>query len=116
MEPSFSELLEEARVEKIKQGKWNEIYEARLRHEMKVIKEMGYVDYHLVVRDFCNAARQLGTIPKNEIPYCPDDFNEAVQWVKEKGFKTGVGVGSWKRKCQWIFSMLSFGNHKYRSC
>lgn len=91
--PSFSELLEEARVEKIKQGKWNEIYEARLRHEMKVIKEMGYVDYHLVVRDFCNAARQLGTIPKNEIPYCPDDFNEAVQWVKEKGFKTGVGVG-----------------------
>ena len=67
--PSFSELLEEARVEKIKQGKWNEIYEARLRHEMKVIKEMGYVDYHLVVR-----------------------------------------------KCQWIFSMLSFGNHKYRSC
>ena len=49
--PSFDELLEDARKKKIKQGKWNDVYEKRLRHEMKVIKEMGYVDYHLVVRD-----------------------------------------------------------------
>lgn len=91
--PSFDELLEDARKKKIKQGKWNDVYEKRLRHEMKVIKEMGYVDYHLVVRDFCNAARKLGTIPKNQIQYCPSDFNDAIAWVKAKGFRTGIGVG-----------------------
>lgn len=35
----------------------------------------------------------MGTIPKNQIQYCPSDFNDAIAWVKAKGFRTGIGVG-----------------------
>lgn len=90
---SFDELLEEAREGKIASGEWNDTYENRLRHEIKVIKEMGYVDYHMVVRDFCNEARVLGTIPKEEIENMPEDFHEAHEWIKKKGYNYGVGVG-----------------------
>ncbi len=89
----FDELLKEARIQKIQQGKWNEIYENRLSHEISVIKKMGYVDYHMVVRDFCNAARKLGVVPKEELINMPVNYNKALQWIKSKGFSCGVGVG-----------------------
>ena len=54
---------------------------------------MGYVDYHLVVRDFVMQQGNWGQFPKNQIQYCPSDFNDAIAWVKAKGFRTGIGVG-----------------------
>ena len=54
---------------------------------------MGYVDYHLIVRDFCNMARILGGVPKSEIANIPNDFSKAEDWCRKKGFSAGVGVG-----------------------
>lgn len=90
-EYSFDELLEQARAEKIKQGIWNDEYEQRLRHEIQVIKNMGYVDYHMVVRDFCNVARLLGKLPKELVKTV--DFDNLEAFVTQHKYNCGVGVG-----------------------
>lgn len=92
-EKSFLELLEEAREEKIAVGQWDKEHEERLRKEIEIIQTMGYVDYHMVVRDFCIAGRNLGVVPKDELPNMPEDYQKALDWIKYKGFNTGVGVG-----------------------
>lgn len=90
---SFEELLEDAREKMIASGNWDEEHEQRLKHEIYVIKKMGYVDYHMVVRDFCIAGRNLGVVPKQELQNMPVDYKESLKWIKEKGYNTGVGVG-----------------------
>lgn len=90
---SFDELLQEARIKKIEAGEWNNVYEKRLAHEVSVIKNMGYVDYHLVVRDFCFMGRVLGKVPKDMRDKMPDDFSKIESWVKENGFNDGEGIG-----------------------
>lgn len=92
-EKSFLELLENARLKMIASGKWNDIYEARLRHEIDVIQKMGFEDYHMVVRDFCIAGRNLGVVPKHDLPYMPVDYEKALAWIQERGYQTGIGVG-----------------------
>ena len=39
---------------------WTSVVEERLRHELRIIKEMGYAGYFLIVQDFTTAARDLG--------------------------------------------------------
>ena len=39
---------------------WTSEVEERLRHELRIIKEMGYAGYFLIVQDFTTAARDLG--------------------------------------------------------
>lgn len=93
---SFDELLEQARQKKIDAGEWNDIYEQRFHYEIGIIKSMGYVDYHMVVMDFCNEARRLGAIPKDQIGYAmslSDDFDAVHRWMDENGYTSGVGVG-----------------------
>lgn len=92
-EAEFDALIEKARKEKIDDGVWDERYEKRLRYEISIIKEMGYVDYHLIVRDFCNMGRILGTIPKNEIYNIPKNYQFVEKWIKEKKFDVGIGIG-----------------------
>lgn len=90
---TFRGLLDDARNQKIKAGLWNEIYEERLNHEIEVIENMGFVDYHMVVRDFCIAGRKLGVVPKNELDYMPIDYEKALEWIKTKNYTIGIGVG-----------------------
>lgn len=91
--PSFDELLEEARQKKIDNGEWDEEHEKRLRYEIKIIKEMGFVDYHMVVRDFCFKARELGVVPRDKLHLMPVDFSKTKDWIAQKGYKVGIGVG-----------------------
>ena len=90
---SFDELLSQARSKKIKAGEWGNVYEERLKYEIEIIKTMGYVDYHMVVRDFCNEIRILGCIPRKELSNLPLNFDKAEEWIKRKNFRSGVGVG-----------------------
>ena len=60
---------------------------------MAVIKQMGYVDYHLVVRDFCNMGRIMGVIPRSMVNHAPRNFAKVEEWIMNKGYKTGVGIG-----------------------
>lgn len=90
---SFDELLEDAKFNMIERGEWDEAHEKRLQHEINVIKTMGYVDYHMVVRDFCIAGRKLGVIPKQELQNMPENYEDALKWIKYRGYNTGIGVG-----------------------
>ena len=94
IEESFDELIEQERQVRIKKGEWDEEHEERLRHEINIIKKMGYIDYHLVVRDFCIVGRKFGVIPQNMIALAPDyDFDILQKWIEDNGFKIGVGIG-----------------------
>lgn len=91
---SMDDLLAQKREEMLKNGVWDQEHEDRLQHELKIIKEMGYVDYHMVVRDFCVMARRLQGIPQTEISYLPvSGFPGILKYVEEKGLDNGVGCG-----------------------
>lgn len=91
---SFDDILEKERQRRISIGQWDDEHEQRLKHEVDVIKSMGYVDYHMVVRDFCFIGRKLGVIPKEYIDLAPYyDFNLVYKWINDKGFNLGVGIG-----------------------
>ena len=72
---------------------WTNEYESRLLHELDVVKKMGYVDYHKVVEDFCREGRYLGRIPKTEIDNAPVDYSKMHEWIDEKDFPEGIGIG-----------------------
>lgn len=90
---SFDSLLQKARAQKIADGAWNDVYEKRLLHEIDTIKTMGFVDYHMVVRDFCNEARRLGCIPRDQLASLPDDFDAIHEYADSLDGVVGVGVG-----------------------
>lgn len=92
-EEYFDELLEKARTERIQKGLWNDEYQKRLEHEVQVIKSMGFVDYHLVVRDFCIAGRNLGKIPKDRMQDAPEKYEDTLDWIRQEGFDVGAGIG-----------------------
>lgn len=92
-EEEFDHLIAEAKTRLQETGEWDTVREKRLAHEVQVIKQMGYVDYHLIVRDFCNMARTLGGVPKSEIANIPNDFTKVKDWCRKRGFDTGIGVG-----------------------
>ena len=92
-EEEFDKLLMEARQKKINEGEWDDIHEERLKKEVQTIKSMGYVDYLLVVRDFCNTGHKLGTIPKSRVKDIPEDAGKILEWIDNEGFKVGIGVG-----------------------
>lgn len=55
--------------------------------------DMGYVDYHKVVEDFCREGRILGKIPKDRIDDIPEDYSLVHEWINREGFEEGVGIG-----------------------
>jgi DNA polymerase-3 subunit alpha len=91
--PSFDQLLSAKRQEMIDMGKWSQTYEDRLKREVNVIKSMGYVDYHMVVRDFCIAGREIGKVPKDRLSQMPRSIDAIRAWRKENGYDIGVGIG-----------------------
>lgn len=91
---------EEKFDQEIKNGiKWRfpngmtEGYKKRLDHEINVIKSMGYMDYHLIVKDFLEFARIIAPVPKNMLEYVPFNIDQAKAWVNENGWKGGISVG-----------------------
>ena len=92
-EHSFDELLDHAREERIRAGEWDEAHEQRLLREREVIRSMGYVDYHMVVRDFCIMGRTLGVVPKDRLSDMPVRYGQALSWIRKNGYAIGVGVG-----------------------
>lgn len=89
----FDGALAKARDKRIKAGTWNEEYQKRLEHEVQVIKSMGYVDYHMVVEQFCRIGRLMGRVPENRRPEIYDHFPDLAEWVEKEGFDIGIGIG-----------------------
>ena len=94
MDKTIDELIDEEKKIWIKNGDWDEAHEERLQHELKVIKKMGYVDYHLVVKDICDIGKKMGVVPQNAVEFVPSfDFNIVDRWIKKNHYNVGVGIG-----------------------
>lgn len=77
----FSELIEKGIKTKFPNGFPSAVYNERLAHEQEVIKSMGYAGYHLIVQDYLDYAENVGKLPKEVIPYAPNDLNELKKAV-----------------------------------
>ncbi|MCR5670713.1 MAG: PHP domain-containing protein [Butyrivibrio sp.] len=72
----------------------DEEHKARLEYERKIIKDMGYADYHLVVKDFLEYGRLLGAVPKERISEAPLTIGELKKFIEENGYKNpGLRIG-----------------------
>lgn len=97
-EKIFDEAIREGIVWRFPEGMDRE-HELRLAREVEVIKTMGYVDYHLVVKDFLEYGRLLGFVPKDRLDEVPLTIEELKDFIKVNGWKnggmlTGPGRGS----------------------
>lgn len=76
----------------------DEAHKEQLRHELKVIESMGYADYHLIVKDFLEYGRLLGSVPDDKINEVPLSIEGVKRWLQENdctiGFTIGPGRGS----------------------
>lgn len=72
-----------------KKGEWTQEHQERYVHEMKTIKQMGFVDYHMVVQDYCRMIRILSVVPKRELEHMPRNFDKVEQWIEDHGFYAG---------------------------
>ncbi len=68
-------------------------YEERLSYEVGIIEKMGYVDYHLIVKDFLEYARTLAPVPPEHVSDAPLTIPEAQRWVRINGWKGGISTG-----------------------
>lgn len=67
---------------------------AQINYEYKIIRDMGYADYHLIVQDFLNYGRALAPVPDEEIANMPYSIEEVQKIVAEKGWKGGFTIGN----------------------
>lgn len=70
-------------------GLWTQEHEERYKHEMKTIQQMGFIDYHMVVQDYCQMIRMLSVVPKRELERMPRNFDKVEGWIEENGFRSG---------------------------
>lgn len=77
-------------------GKTREEYKQRLEYEYNIICQMGFVDYHLIVQDFINFAKDKNVYQHPEI-YFPknifQDYEKIDRNLLEKDFSVLVGPG-----------------------
>lgn len=74
-------------------------YRERLDYEKRIIKEMGYAGYHLIVQDYLAYGRLLGYLNEDEIADAPLSIEELEAYVNERhpdhlGLGIGPGRGS----------------------
>lgn len=72
---------------------WDEEHQKRMEYELNVIIQMGYADYHLIVKDFLEYARIIGKIPVDKLKEVPLTIEGAKKYVQEHGYDTGIGIG-----------------------
>lgn len=97
----LKKMIDIGRKEKCpKRGEENyKLYVDRLNHEFKVIEDMGYIDYHLIVQDFLRYARCVGkldlTDEKEKELALTFDTDKIERKVKDRvGEYVGPGRGS----------------------
>ena len=92
-EEVFDDMIREG-VEKLFPEGLPEGYGKRIEDETRVIKQMNYVDYHLVVRDFTDYASKYDAIPFDEIDHAPIDPEDLGKWAEEKGYVKKIGMSN----------------------
>lgn len=93
VEEIFDREIEEGIRRRFPEG-MDDSHKERLAREVPVIKEMGYVDYHLIVKDFLEYGRLLGYVPKERIAEAPITISELKEFIHENGWKNpGMRIG-----------------------
>lgn len=72
---------------------FTEVYQKRLEKELKIICDMGYADYHLIMKEVLEYARILGNVPPEHVNEVPLDIEEAKKYVEDHGWDVGIGIG-----------------------
>lgn len=77
----------------------DEEHQKRLEYEVGIIKSMGYVDYHLIVKDFLEYGRLLGYVPPKKVKDAPLSIDGLKAWIAENKWQNptisiGPGRGS----------------------
>lgn len=72
---------------------WTDVYEKRLEYELNVIINMGFADYHLIVKEFLEYARICGKVPADKLSEVPLTIEGALEYVKKHNYTIGIGVG-----------------------
>ena len=105
-EPEDGKTLKEAFYDAINEGVkrrfpngMSKEYKMRLEYEIGIIESMGYIDYHMVEKDFLEYGRLLGYVPKDKLDDAPLSIPELKAYIKENGWKNpghvvGPGRGS----------------------
>ena len=106
-EKLFDELIEEGLKERFPDG-LPDGYRARVEAEKTIMKNMGYVDYHLVVRDFMQYAAKHDYIPFEEIPNAPIDPDALDAWIKKRGYTKKVGISCGKGRGSAVGSLVCY--------
>lgn len=76
-----------------KKGDWTEEHQKRLDYESDTICNMGYADYHLIMKEVLEYGRIVGKVPSDRIKETPLDIEAAKKWVEENGWNVGTGIG-----------------------
>lgn len=107
----FTDMIDAGIKRRMEEGsieEWTKEYEDRKNHELKVMTDMGYVDYHKVVEDFCREGRVLGLIPAECVSSAPDDYSLMHEWIKENHFADTCGVGIGPGRGSAVGSLICF--------
>lgn len=72
---------------------WDEEHEKRMEYELSIIIQMGFADYHLIVKDFLEYGRICGLIPLDKLPEVPLTIEGATEYVNNHNYHTGIGIG-----------------------
>lgn len=80
-------------------GGFTDDYKNRLEYELKIISQMGYSDYHLIVQMYLEVGRILGQVPDDRLDDAPlASLNTLRAWYDEESkkdsrFGLGLGIG-----------------------
>lgn len=68
-------------------------YKERLDKETGIIESMGYVDYHLIVKDFLEYGRLLSCVPYDRLDEAPLTIDGLKKWTRSQGWSGGFTIG-----------------------
>lgn len=72
---------------------WDDEHQKRMEYELGIIIQMGFSDYHLIVKDFLEYGRICGKVPMNKLPEVPLTIEGAKKYVSNHGYDVGIGIG-----------------------
>ena len=73
---------------------WNKKYRDRVCYELEVMKNMGVIDYILIVADFLEYGRLVGKIDTSDPEFLKDPYNlKKIRTMAEGKVGMGVGLG-----------------------
>lgn len=72
---------------------WDDEHQKRMEYELGIIIQMGFSDYHLIVKDFLEYGRLCGKVPMDKLQEVPLTIEGAKKYISDHGYDVGIGIG-----------------------